>query len=1119
MHFSEDNQLLLTLTGGPDWTLQCWNWSKAKIVASISTSNGLPMTKCSFSPTDASVACCSGKDTMKFFRISDREVRVLHETALEATNFTCHIWLRVPEDFMVASTDTGDLLIFHSGEYICHLAASPGPSCPIYTMLPLSQGFMAGSSAGSFLFFTYCGDTDGSAFGPDSFLLENQWATELTQGSVIALSISPCEDLICAVTSDNQLLHMPGVSPLTLTIDSVKYVTCSFHGQKPITGMDVCYRKPLVITCSRDQTLRIWNFQTMELELNKVFPEEMFCCALHPSGLHAAVGFADKLRLFHILVDELRPALELPIKNCREAKFSWGGHMLAAANGNSINVFDFYTGEKVADLRGHNGKVRSIYWLESGSQLLSCGHDGAVYVWDIDGCKRTGEYVHKGTMYTSAVCVGETVFVVGSDGKYGLLKELELPDLSLTKELDGGGALLNMVSLSVAKSVLFAGTGDAGKPGMVRAYAYPVTGDYLEYTCMSSALCRMCLTPDQGYLIAADEAGCICIFELKDRSERYQRNVSAGAEGGHASATEWVDEALVTRAELEDRNQIVMELKTKVDELKLNNEYQIKLKDMNYSERIKEVTDKFAQELEQAKSKFEILKEERADSEFEYVQRLKQKEEKHQHDMQETETEFQTRIMEEVEKYQHLVRMRDAQLERLTAQRQILIETHERYVEELSSDFERKIDEDRQLRLQLDDEKTELLKELTEIQHQLEDDVDTEIENIRFQYEEKLKTSREATLKYKGENGIMRKKFAVLQKEIEDQKEEIKALFDKERELHEQVKVLEKEVSAHKREIKNRDVSIGEKEKRIYELKKKNQELDKFKFVLDFKIRELKRQVEPRQAEIAGMKDQIKEMDAELERYHKSNAGLDEMIGSLRGRIDEIQSEIVSKRMKATQLEHLNAGFKGDLQRAVSLILNPDELLEAITKLVSDYGSQEAMKPRVDPDVQKEYVRHKQFLLRSVAQLKKSLSDETEAHSLTNSTLRKSNMDLIAEINAQREKNKLLKQSVQADLGRLQHMARAGGHGRKSGTTTPKGPGILALEAVLEKGLKSTSGAMVGELGNELSALDNLDRNRRKIALLRERVNDLEGRVVSNRAYSREVLPPMDGVAMKGEMA
>ena len=46
-------------------------------------------------------------------------------------------------------------------------------------------------------------------------------------------------------------------------------------------------------------------------------------------------------------------------------------------------------------------------------------------------------------------------------------------------------------------------------------------------------------------------------------------------------------------------------------------------------------------------------------------------------------------------------------------------------------------------------------------------------------------------------------------------------------------------------EIKSRDETIGEKEKRIYELKKKNQELEKFKFVLDYKIKELKKQVPP----------------------------------------------------------------------------------------------------------------------------------------------------------------------------------------------------------------------------------------------------------------------------------
>lgn len=46
-------------------------------------------------------------------------------------------------------------------------------------------------------------------------------------------------------------------------------------------------------------------------------------------------------------------------------------------------------------------------------------------------------------------------------------------------------------------------------------------------------------------------------------------------------------EILVTRSNLEDKNTLMMELKNKVDELALHNEYQLRLKDMNYSEKIK----------------------------------------------------------------------------------------------------------------------------------------------------------------------------------------------------------------------------------------------------------------------------------------------------------------------------------------------------------------------------------------------------------------------------------------------------------------------------------------------------------------------------------------------------
>ena len=50
----------------------------------------------------------------------------------------------------------------------------------------------------------------------------------------------------------------------------------------------------------------------------------------------------------------------------------------------------------------------------------------------------------------------------------------------------------------------------------------------------------------------------------------------------------------------------MLELKTRVEELKMENEYQLRLKDMNYSEKIKELADKFMQEMESLKTKNQV---------------------------------------------------------------------------------------------------------------------------------------------------------------------------------------------------------------------------------------------------------------------------------------------------------------------------------------------------------------------------------------------------------------------------------------------------------------------------------------------------------------------------------
>ena len=54
----------------------------------------------------------------------------------------------------------------------------------------------------------------------------------------------------------------------------------------------------------------------------------------------------------------------------------------------------------------------------------------------------------------------------------------------------------------------------------------------------------------------------------------------------------WAEEILVTRSDLLERLSEIEELRGSVDELRLHNEFEIRMKEMNYQEKLKEVNDK-----------------------------------------------------------------------------------------------------------------------------------------------------------------------------------------------------------------------------------------------------------------------------------------------------------------------------------------------------------------------------------------------------------------------------------------------------------------------------------------------------------------------------------------------
>lgn len=1112
MEFSADNQLLLTQGGAPDWILTCWNWSKGKAVASIkspihvtlnatpssamlgsnssahfgsstmgmmnpgissanlhlanpngsaaaqvvdpnaATGTGAPamllVTSCTFSNVDPGLVCVTGVNLVRYFRVLENAFRPMPSPRMDAHVFLCHVWIKQRDDYMVAGTIDGDLLLFHGGEFVTRLAASPGEGSGVYSLVSTTKGVLCGCEQSAVFMFALNNEAVSNADRnpADLLIMQRKVKVDAFPAQVNTLCVSPNEDTIVASLSSGQLLTFPyqhqtngmgsggsssatanaatlsmsssaseDVSLVALRSDDVDYVVSAFHrpnecGLMHVTGMDVCVRKPILVTCGLDKSVRVWNYLDRSCEVAKQFSEEAHSVACHPSGLYLLVGFADKLRLMNILMDDIRPVKEFPVKACRECQFSTGGHLFAAVNGNTIQVFSFFSCELVANLRGHNGKVRCLYWNADDSGLISAGMDGAVYQWDLDEAKREAEFVQKGVPYYSALCnrEGTAIYAVGNDK---MLKEIEFPSSQLTKEFLCDSVLGQLV-LSNSQRMLFGASAEPDRPGAVRSFKFPLTGESAEFQCLSAPVSRLRISYDDSFLFAAGEDGCICIFEIRDKEGRPRvgdgrsgtaPGATAGLVGGGGSEfhhfANFSEEILVTKSDLEEKNTLMLELKNKVDELMLHNEYQLRLKDMTYNENLKDLTEKFTHEIELEKNKYELLREDKNDIEMEYEEKMKQMEEKHLQQMQEVEAEFQHRIMKEVEKYQEVLQQREAQSLHWKNEQARLMGMHEKYVTDVTEDFEQRLNEDRQLRLQMEEENEELGREYTETISQVEADVDEEIENIKRKYEEKLQAEREATLRFKGENGIMKKKFSALQKDIEDQRDQIKLLLEKEKDLIEEIKTLEKEIQALKREIRARDETIGEKEKRIYDLKKKNQELEKFKFVLDYKIKELKQQIEPRENEIADMKDQIKEMDRELELFHKSNAQLDLMIGEQRKRINGMQDEIAKYRKQLGDQQTWIRRFRCDLYECVQHIQNPKELTLQVATLYKKYVTTDLTGNEVEGEIQLEYARQKEYLEKSVHVLKKKYTRDVAQHQGENMRATAENMLLIKEIN------------------------------------------------------------------------------------------------------------------------
>uniref|UniRef100_A0A8D0DZ11 Cilia and flagella associated protein 57 n=1 Tax=Salvator merianae TaxID=96440 RepID=A0A8D0DZ11_SALMN len=1009
--FSPDSKYLVAQTGPPESNLAFWMWEKQRTMAiiKVDTQNN-PLYQVSFNPQDNTQVCVTGNTIFKLFKYTEGTLKQTNFLRGELQNYMSHAWLS--EEKVIVGTDAGKLYLFDSGdlrwetsierkepvselpkevpqhesesliefpvvtspvyskEEICETVTQQQVSLPrVSAIAAYSKGFACSAGPGLVLLFEKTDEKEGYQESREIRIPQDQCSSDPSQSDkqeVVCIAFSPAEETLLISTNKNQLYFL-SMSSAEITKGETahfEYLNHPIHSSS-ITGLDTCIRKPLVATCSLDKSVRIWNYETNTLDLYKEYQEEAYALALHPGGLYVLVGFADKLRLMNLLIDDIRTFKDFTVRGCRECAFSTGGHLFAAVNGNVIHIYSFTTFENIVNLKGHNGKI---------------------------------------------------------------LREVPTFDVAYTS-----------IVVSQSGRMVFAGTSS----GTIRSMKYPlpVHKEFNEYQAHAGPVTKMSLTADDQFLLTSAEDGCIIIWKVYDKEGRglkRERDVP------------YSDEVLITRTDMEEKTQIMLELKTRVEELKMENEYQLRLKDMNYNEKIKELTEKFVQEMESLKTKNQVLKTEKEKQEVQHQEHVADLLEKQSREVQDLESGNNQKLLLEYEKYQELEMKSQRMQEEYEKQIHEMEESKSQALEELTEYYEAKLLEKTSMLEKAQDDSRTQLREFEETKKQIEEDEDREIQDIKIKYERRLREEREANLKLKGDTGIMRKKFNSLQKEIEERCSDIESMKAEQQKLQAIIKALEKDIQGLKREIQERDETIQDKEKRIYDLKKKNQELEKFKFVLDYKIKELKKQIEPRENDIKAMKEQIQEMEGELERFHKQNTQLELNLGELRLKLRATDREMHKEMQKERDMEALVKRFKTDLHNCVGLIQEPKKLKESIRDIYGKYVQKADMVEivGVDTDLHQEYTRQREHLERNLATLKKKVIKESEIHRADYVRIMQENVSLIKEINELRRELKVTRTQVhdlQSTLGLIRRQKKQMPQSTETSPERPQSPGVLRL--------------------------------------------------------------------------
>lgn len=241
--------------------------------------------QCTFCAMNDGSVVVTGPDTFKYYRIEEGELQpsltqINNKNVELTTSYSCHTWMT--DGRLIVCTEVGEIIILEDdGEFVAYLPDSPisEDQFKIEAITPMQRGGFLVAGNGRIYIYEKLDDPRApykQACEPLDIVLDSK---ENSIGSnsgqlVKSMCLSQTDDYIYFITESRQILKVD--VPLydgAETKNRFEHVHCNFHS-KEITGLDICIRKQLVVTCSKDKSVKIWNYVTKNLELSTVLQED-----------------------------------------------------------------------------------------------------------------------------------------------------------------------------------------------------------------------------------------------------------------------------------------------------------------------------------------------------------------------------------------------------------------------------------------------------------------------------------------------------------------------------------------------------------------------------------------------------------------------------------------------------------------------------------------------------------------------------------------------------------------------------------------------------------------------------------------------------------------------------